>query len=66
MQVETPAQSQLRRRSVGAVEIADGLGRRRTIQLDEMNEEDRALAEKFGYKPVSRISLQSTTPLLII
>ncbi|KAI1610672.1 amino acid permease-domain-containing protein [Exophiala viscosa] len=42
----------LRRRSVGTVEITDGRGRRRTVQLDELNEADRALAAQFGYKPV--------------
>ena len=44
--------SGLRRRSVGTVEIADPSGRRRTVQLDELTAEDRALAEQFGYKPV--------------
>jgi hypothetical protein len=40
-------------RKGSAIEIQDGSGRRRTVQLDELNEADRALAEKFGYKPVS-------------
>ena len=40
------------RRKGSAVEIMDDHGRRRTVQLDELNEADRALAEKFGYKPV--------------
>ena len=44
--------SHLRRRSMGSVELTDKSGRRRTVQLDELNEADRALAEKFGYKPV--------------
>jgi len=52
MQVETPNQSELRRRSVAAVELQDSNGRRRTVQLDELNAADRELAEKFGYKPV--------------
>ena len=43
----------LRKRSVGTVEIQDDQGRRKTVQLDELNEADRALAEQFGYKPVS-------------
>ena len=45
--------SQMRKRSVGSVELTDKSGRRRTVQLDELTEADRALAEKFGYKPVS-------------
>lgn len=51
----TPAdlqQSGLHRRSVATVELQDEHGRRRTVQLDELNSADRALAEKFGYKPV--------------
>ncbi|KIW25121.1 uncharacterized protein PV07_10785 [Cladophialophora immunda] len=43
---------ELRRHSVGTVEIQDAQGRRRTVQLDELNAADRALAEQFGYKPV--------------
>ncbi|KIW73982.1 hypothetical protein PV04_02055 [Phialophora macrospora] len=43
---------ELRRHSVGTVEIQDAKGRRRTVQLDELNAADRALAEQFGYKPV--------------
>jgi amino acid permease (GABA permease) len=42
----------LRRRSVGTVEIQDAQGRRKTVQLDELNAADRALAEQFGYRPV--------------
>ncbi len=45
----------LRRQSVGTVEIQDASGRRRTVQLDELSAEDRALAEQFGYKPVCAI-----------
>lgn len=44
--------SQVRRRSVTAVEIVDKGGRRKTVQLAELNSADRALAEQFGYKPV--------------
>lgn len=44
--------SDLRRRSDGQVEINGPDGRRRTVDLSELNEADRALAEKFGYKPV--------------
>lgn len=53
LHVETPKESQIRKRSVGAVEMQDEFGRRKTVQLDDMTEADRALAEKFGYKPVS-------------
>lgn len=42
----------LRRHSIGTVEIQDAQGRRKTVQLDELNAADRALAEQFGYKPV--------------
>lgn len=44
----------LRQRNSVAVELRDGQGKTRTVQLDELSDEDRALAEKFGYKPVSR------------
>ncbi|KAI9689655.1 MAG: hypothetical protein M1820_010125 [Bogoriella megaspora] len=44
--------SQLRKRSVGAIELQDSSGRRNTVQLEDLSEADRALAEKFGYKPV--------------
>lgn len=52
MQVETPNESAMRKRSLGTVEIQDDKGRRKTVQLDDLSEADRALAEKFGYKPV--------------
>jgi len=42
----------MRKRSAGNVDIQDEHGRRRTVALDELNDADRALAEKFGYKPV--------------
>ncbi|KAK3065313.1 hypothetical protein LTS18_001064 [Coniosporium uncinatum] len=42
----------LRKRSVGNVELQDSKGRRKTVQLDELTDADRELAEKFGYKPV--------------
>jgi len=42
-----------RRASVGAIELRDEKGRRRTVQLEDLNAADRELAEKFGYKPVS-------------
>ncbi|KIW04572.1 uncharacterized protein PV09_04322 [Verruconis gallopava] len=35
-----------------AIEIRDEHGRRKTVQLDELGEADRILAERFGYKPV--------------
>jgi hypothetical protein len=44
-------EDQLRKRSVGAIELKDSKGRRRTIQLEELTEADRELAEKFGYAP---------------
>ena len=47
-------ESVLRRHSVATLEINDPSGRRRTVQLDELNADDRALAEQFGYKPVRR------------
>jgi hypothetical protein len=46
------AAEDLRRRSHGVIELQDDKGRRRTVQLEELSEADRALAEKFGYKPV--------------
>lgn len=42
----------VRKGSVGVIELRDEKGRRRTVQLDELNAADRELAEKFGYKPV--------------
>jgi hypothetical protein len=49
---EATAGNNMRRRSNGTVEMTDDKGRRKTVQLDELNEADRALAEQFGYKPV--------------
>lgn len=43
---------------MGVVELQDDSGRRRTVQLDELNDADRALAEQFGYKPVCEIHSQ--------
>ena len=45
----------MRKRSQGGLEMADEHGRRKTIQLEELSAADRALAEQFGYKPVSGI-----------
>ncbi|KAL9105544.1 MAG: hypothetical protein Q9227_009288 [Pyrenula ochraceoflavens] len=42
----------LRKESAPAVELQDAKGRRRTVQLNELSDADRALAEEFGYKPV--------------
>ena len=42
----------MRRRSVGQIEINAPDGRRKTVQLEDLNDADRELAEKFGYKPV--------------
>lgn len=44
-------QGQIRQRH-GSVQLTDENGRRRTVNLDELNAADRELAEKFGYKPV--------------
>ncbi|KAF2673074.1 amino acid transporter [Microthyrium microscopicum] len=44
--------AQIRRKSKGVIELKDEHGRRRTIQVDELTEADRELAEKFGYNPV--------------
>ena len=52
LHVETPAESQMRKRSAGQVYLQDGQGRERAVELDELNDADRALAEKLGYKPV--------------
>ena len=42
----------LRKRSVGAIQVNDPHGRRRTIDVAELHEADLALAEQFGYHPV--------------
>ena len=47
----------LRKRSVGLIELQDSTGRRNTVQLEDLTEADRALAEKFGYKPVREFSI---------
>jgi len=57
LHVETPQESQMRKRSQGVVELQDENGRRKTVQLDELNDADRALAEQFGYKPVCGLDL---------
>lgn len=44
--------TQLRKQSVGVIELSDEHGRRRTVQLGELTEADRQLAAQFGYKPV--------------
>ncbi|KAI4139366.1 MAG: hypothetical protein LQ340_008010 [Diploschistes diacapsis] len=41
----------LRKRRVGAIEVNDPHGRRRTIDVSNLNEADLALAEQFGYHP---------------
>ena len=46
------ADDHLRHRKASLVELQDDMGRRRTVQLDELSEADRALAAEFGYKPV--------------
>jgi hypothetical protein len=56
LQVQPLDDGSLRRRSVGIIEFQDSNGRRRTVQLDELSDADRVLAEQFGYKPVRRLS----------
>ena len=41
-----------RRQSHGQIEISGPNGRRKTVDLSELSEADRQLAEEFGYKPV--------------
>ena len=43
--------AEIRKGSVGAINITDGSGRRRTIVLEDLSAADRELAEKFGYNP---------------
>lgn len=47
-----PATERHRKSSIGAVEIQGPNGVTKTINLEDMSAEDRALAESFGYKPV--------------
>jgi hypothetical protein len=47
-----PVHSDVRRRSVGTIEINAPDGHRKTVQLEDLSAADRELAEKFGYKPV--------------
>lgn len=52
--LKEPGVGEMRKRSVGTVERADnGRGRRSTIAVQDLNEADRALAQEFGYQPVS-------------
>jgi hypothetical protein len=44
--------STLRRRSIGTIEINGPDGRRKTVDLGDLSDADRQLAEQFGYKPV--------------
>jgi hypothetical protein len=55
---KAPGFSQIHQRkgSATAVELTDERGRRKTVQLDLLNDADRELAEKFGYKPVRFLS----------
>lgn len=52
MKPQAAVEGQIRRRSNGVIEMTDEKGRRKTVQLEELSEADRALAEQFGYKPV--------------
>lgn len=42
----------LHRKSVGQIEINGPGGRRKTVDLSDLSQADRELAEKFGYNPV--------------
>ena len=42
----------LHKRSVGQIEINGPGGRRKTVDLSDLSQADRELAEKFGYNPV--------------
>jgi len=53
----------LRKRSVGNIELQDSKGRRRTVQLEDLTDADRELAEKFGYKPVCEASPTSRSDI---
>jgi hypothetical protein len=55
---------ELRRHRVGTIEIQDASGRR-TVQLDELGAADRALAERFGYKPVRKRASRNGTRLIL-
>ena len=52
--------STVRRRSI--VEIDGPGGRRKTVDLTELSDADRQLAEEFGYKPVSTRPTNSSRP----
>ncbi|KAK5122160.1 hypothetical protein LTR85_004406 [Meristemomyces frigidus] len=47
-----PTELRQRKHSVGTVEMQGPGGVVKTVNLDELNEADRALAAEFGYKPV--------------
>ncbi|KAK4963514.1 polyamine transporter tpo5 [Elasticomyces elasticus] len=49
-----PADVRRRKSSVGAVEMQGPNGTVKTVMLEDMNAEDRLLAEQFGYKPVMK------------
>ena len=57
-------ENELRKRSVGVVELTDSSGRRKTVALETLSDADRELAAKFGYKPVS-VSTCPKAPILI-
>ena len=51
---------------VSAVEAEDGRGRKGVARLDKIIGADRALADKFGYKPVRRCATKARRfPILI-
>ncbi|KAF2767719.1 amino acid transporter [Teratosphaeria nubilosa] len=47
-----PVESRQRKQSVGTVELQSPGGVVKTVNIEEMNDADRALAAEFGYKPV--------------
>jgi hypothetical protein len=50
-----------RQKSVAAIEVVDDKGHRKTVHLEDLTEADRALAEQFGYKPVSIGEIEDMT-----
>ena len=55
--------STLRRRSITTIEINGRDGRRKTVDLSELSNADRQLAEQFGYKPVSTRTYSFRPPI---
>lgn len=50
----------MRNRSIAnAVDLGDGKTRKNLVQFDHITDADRALADKFGYKPVRRYAAEA-------